>query len=67
MSEAAAVATTERIMPRAMDRNTMTGTTNTAASDSTTVNADKNTALPAVPNVLAIASAGWLPSSRSSR
>ena len=54
-------------MPRAMDRKTMTGTTNTAASDRTTVRAERKTALPAVVSVLAMASAASLPSSRSSR
>ena len=54
-------------MPSAIERNTMTGTTNTAASDSTTAIADRNTALPAVDRVLAIASMASNPSSRSSR
>ena len=67
MREAAAVATTERIIPKAIDRNTMTGTRKIAASDSTTVRADRNTALPAVASVAATASSGSLPSSRSSR
>ena len=40
VSAARATATTDRIMPSAIDRNTMTGTRNTAASDSTTVNAN---------------------------
>ena len=56
VSEASATATTERIMPSAIERKTMTGTTNTAASESTTVSAERNTALPAVESVLAIAS-----------
>ncbi len=43
-------------MPRAIDRKTMTGTTNTAASESTTVSADRKTALPAVVSVFAMAS-----------
>ena len=67
MSEANAVALTDRIMPRAIDRKTMTGTTKTAASDNTTVSADRNTALPAVPRVLAMAGRASWPSSRSSR
>ena len=46
-----AVATTEKIIPSAIERNTMMGTTKIAASDSTTVNADRNTALPAVVSV----------------
>ena len=67
MSEATDTATTDKIMPSAIERNTITGTTNTAASDSTTVSADRNTALPAVDNVAAIASSALVPSSRSSR
>ncbi len=58
VSDAAAVATTARIIPSAMERNTMTGTRNTAASDNTTVSAERNTALPAVLSVFAIASSG---------
>ena len=56
MSAARPTATTDRIMPRAMERNTITGTTNTAASDITTANAERNTALPAVDRVFAMAS-----------
>ena len=67
MSDAKATAMTARIMPIAMERNTMTGTTNTAASESTTASAERKTALPAVTKVLAIASSAPLPSSRSSR
>ena len=65
--EAVAVATTERIMPSAMERNTMTGTRKMADSDKTTVKADKNTALPAVASVPAMPSMGFLPAARSSR
>ena len=54
-------------MPSAMARKTMTGTTNTAASENTTAKAERNTALPAVLMVLAIASIAPQPSSRSSR
>ncbi len=54
-------------MPNAIERKTITGTTNTAASDRTTVRADRNTAFPAVVRVLAIASSASSPSSRSSR
>ena len=67
VSEAAAVATTDRIMPRAIDRNTMIGTRKMAASDRTTVSAERNTAFPAVASVPATASSGAFPSSRSSR
>ena len=65
--EATATATTDRIIPSAMERNTITGTTKTAARESTTVRADRNTALPAVVSVPASASTGDRPSSRSSR
>ncbi len=50
-----------------MDRNTMTGTRNTAASAITTVNAERNTALPAVDIVFSIAARASFPSARSSR
>ncbi len=62
-----ATATTARIMPSAMERNTMTGTRNTAASENTTVIAERNTALPAVASVFATPSIGPAPASRSSR
>ena len=62
-----ATAITERIIPRAIVWNTMTGTRNTAARERTTVNADKNTALPDVAMVFSIAASASLPSSRSSR
>ncbi len=45
----------------------MTGTTKTAASDSTTVSAERKTALPAVASVFWIASCASWPSARSSR
>ncbi len=64
---ASATATTERIMPSAIERNTMTGTKNTAASESTTVMAERKTALPAVDIVFSIAASASLPSARSSR
>ncbi len=64
---ASATATTDRIMPRAMERKTITGTRNTAASESTTVSAERNTALPAVDIVFSIAAIASLPSARSSR
>ena len=54
-------------MPRAIERNTITGTRNTAASESTTVRAERNTALPAVDIVFSIAAIASLPSARSSR
>ena len=64
---AKATATTERIMPRAMVRKTMTGTRNTADSDSTTVSADRKTALPEVDMAFSMALMASLPSARSSR
>ena len=64
---AKATATTERIMPRAIERKTMTGTRNTAASDSTTVSAERKTALPAVDMAFSMALMASLPSARSSR
>ena len=67
VSEAKATATTERIMPRAIERKTMTGTTKMAASESTTARAERKTALPAVLSVAATPSMASLPSSRSSR
>ena len=67
MSEAIDTAITDRIMPRAIERNTITGTTKTAARESTTVRAERNTALPAVDSVAAIASSAFLPAARSSR
>ena len=67
VSDAAAVATTDRIIPSAIARKTITGTRKIAASDATTVRAERNTALPAVANVAAMpASASW-PWARSSR
>ena len=54
-------------MPRAIERNTITGTRKTAASASTTVMAERNTALPAVESVFSIAAIASLPSMRSSR
>ena len=54
-------------MPSAIDRNTITGTRNTAASAITTVSAERNTALPAVDIVFSIAASASLPSTRSSR
>ena len=67
VSAASATATTDMIMPSAIDRNTITGTRNTAANDSTTVSAERNTALPAVDIVFSIAATASLPSTRSSR
>ena len=67
VNDARATATTERIMPSAMDRNTMTGTRNTAERASTTVSAERNTAFPAVDSVFSIAATASLPSMRSSR
>ncbi len=67
VSDASATATTDRIIPSAIERNTMTGTRNTAARASTTVRAERNTALPAVESVFSIAAIASLPSIRSSR
>ena len=58
---------TEMIMPSAIVWNTITGTRNTAASDSTTVSAERNTALPEVDMAFSIALIASLPSTRSSR
>ncbi len=67
VNDAAAVATTARIMPSAIDRKTITGTRKTAAKESTTVSADRNTAFPAVARVAATASSDAFPVARSSR
>ena len=64
---AKATAMTERIMPRAMVRKTMTGTRNTAERESTTVSAERNTALPEVDMAFSMALMASLPSARSSR
>ncbi len=58
---------TEMIMPSAIVWKTITGTRNTAASDSTTVSAERNTALPEVDMAFSIALIASLPSTRSSR
>ena len=61
---ARATAMTERIMPSAMVWNTMTGTKKTAASESTTVRAERKTALPDVDIAFSIALMASLPGKR---
>ena len=53
---AARTATTESMMPSAMDRNAGEGTSRMAAREASTVTAEKATALPAVATVSATAS-----------